>query len=142
MMNIKNFIRVNDIALYGPEFDEPIDLEYITGCKKIIFESRILSNMLVNSYIDGTENKVILNHYHNKFNQIVNNLCIVKSICYIQFGRKFNQNVDNLPESLTHLEFGHEFNQNVNNLPQSLTYLKFGSDFNQSVDNLPQSLTY
>jgi hypothetical protein len=53
---------------------------------------------------------------------------------------RFNQPVDNLPQSITHLIFGRLFNQTVNNLPQTMTHLTFGHNFNQTVDNLPKNI--
>ena len=51
----------------------------------------------------------------------------------VEFGEKFNQSVDNLPESITHLKFGKFFNQEVKNLPDSLINLEFGTYFNQPI---------
>lgn len=58
------------------------------------------------------------------------------------FDFEFNQNVDNLPPTLTHLIFGYCFDQSVDNLPPNLTHLTFERQFNQSVDNLPSTLTH
>ena len=75
-----------------------------------------------------------------KFNQPINNL--PNSITHLTFSNHFNQLVDNLPNSITHLTFGRHFNQSVDELPNSITHLIFGSAFNQSVDNLPKNLTH
>ena len=40
------------------------------------------------------------------------------------FGRRFNQQIYNLPSSLTYLTFGFWFNQKVENLPSSLKEIK------------------
>ena len=55
---------------------------------------------------------------------------------------KFNQDISNLPNSITHLIFFGKFNQDVSQLPNSLTYLRFGVYFNQDVSQLPKSLTH
>jgi hypothetical protein len=76
----------------------------------------------------------------SKFNQSVDNL--PNTLTHINFGRRFNQSVDNLPNNLTHLTFGAWFNQSVDSLPNNLTHLTFGVGFNQSVDYLPKNLTH
>ncbi len=66
----------------------------------------------------------------------------------INFGDKFNQPIDYLPDGITHLRFGMKFNQPIDNLPQTLKYLNISSDecayceFNQPIDNLPNSLEW
>ena len=74
------------------------------------------------------------------FNQDVSNL--PNSLTHLYFGIDFNQDVSNLPNRLIHLSFDYCFNQDVSQLPNSLTYLTFGKDFNQDVSQLPKSLTY
>ena len=54
----------------------------------------------------------------------------------------FNQDVSQLPNSLTHLIFGDDLNQNVSHLPNSLTHLTFSYNFNQDVSQLPKCLIY
>ena len=75
---------------------------------------------------------------YSKFNQPVDNL--PNSITHLTFGWNFKKTVNNLPHSITHLSFKDYFNQPVNNLPNSITHLTFGYYFNQLVDNLPSSL--
>ena len=60
----------------------------------------------------------------------------------IIFGKKFNQIVDNLPNSLTEIEFvsNSDFDQLVDNLPSSIQNLTVGYYFSQPLDNLPNSL--
>ena len=53
---------------------------------------------------------------------------------------KFNQPVDNLPNSIQTLTFGYCFNQTVDNLKNSIQNLALGFKFNQSVDNLPNPI--
>lgn len=45
----------------------------------------------------------------------------------LKLSRKFNQPVDNLPNSLTHLTLSDSFNQPVNLLPPNITHLNFGT---------------
>ncbi len=56
----------------------------------------------------------------------------------------FNQQVDNLPSTLTKLYFNSDssFNHPINFLPTGLTFLSLGSDFNQPIDYLPAKLKY
>jgi hypothetical protein len=78
-------------------------------------------------------------YFTSKFNQRVDNL--PNTLTQLTFSHRFNKSVDNLPNNLTHLTFGDDFNQLVDNLPTKLTNLTFGYYFNQSVDNLPTKLT-
>ena len=77
------------------------------------------------------------------FNQQIDNL--PQSLTSLTLGLGFNQPLskDNLPQSLTSLTFycNSYFNQPIDKLPQSLTSLDLGRNFNQPIDNLPQSLT-
>ena len=96
--------------------------DYITNNDTIIFASEFnkpLNLELINKY------KNIIFSNNDNTNDI-----FIKS--------KFNQEVNNLPNSLTHLTFGYNFNQEVNNLPNSLTHLTLGGSFNQKVNNLPK----
>ncbi len=52
------------------------------------------------------------------------------NVTHINFGESFNQSIDvsNLPKNLTNLNFlgyFNSFNQNVDNLPNSITHLTF-----------------
>jgi hypothetical protein len=82
----------------------------------------------------------ILSISGERFNQSINNL--PNSITHLTLGDYFNQPVENLPHSITHLTFGAYFNQPVNKLPSSITHLSFGEHFNQPLDNLPNTLTH
>jgi hypothetical protein len=79
-------------------------------------------------------------YLESKFNQSVDNL--PNSLTHIKFGYNFNKSVDNLPLMIVWLEFDKCFNQYVDILPNNLKYLVFGDDFNKPVDNLPNSLEY
>ena len=65
-----------------------------------------------------------------------------KNVREIAFVNGFNQEVDNLPSSLTHLLFGHNFNQKVDKLPLSLRVISFRNNFNQEIDKLPLGVTH
>ena len=80
--------------------------------------------------------------FNNEFNDSLSNVVFPVGIQKIEFGWHFNQDVSNLPNSLTHLTFGYDFNQDVSNLPNSLTHLYFSNNFNQDISKLPNSLTH
>ena len=61
------------------------------------------------------------------------------SLTHLKFGYKFNQPLPELPHGLTHLTLSYNFNQPLPDLPR-LTHLKFGYNFNLRLPNLP-SLT-
>ena len=99
-----------------------------------------LQNILLSKSIDIDLTCIKYITFGIKFNQLVNNL--PDSILGIKFGYSFNQPVNNLPQNLTSLEFGDCFNQPIYDLSNNLTYLKFGNSFNQPLFNLPNNLTY
>jgi hypothetical protein len=53
-----------------------------------------------------------------------------------------DQQVDNLPKSLTSLTFGEYFDQQVDNLPKTLTSLIFGYNFENPTNNLPSGFWF
>ena len=135
---MSDYITNNDMIIFTHEFNKPLDLELINKYKNLIFSNYILNNDLFDKY---KNNDIIFMQYiGSKFNQEVNNL--PNSLTHLTFGNDFNQEVNNLPNSLTHLTFDSHFNQEVNNLPNSLTHLTFGYDFNQEVNNLPNTLIH
>lgn len=69
-------------------------------------------------------------------------LSFVNKLTHLSFGKYFNQNIDNLPQSLTHLTFDTCFDQKIDNLPKSLIYLELGQFFDQNCDNLPENLIH
>ena len=80
------------------------------------------------------------NNICSKFNDSIENL--PNTITTIKLGYSFNGFVDFLPSSLQILTLGYSFNQPVDNLPQKLTHLTFGAWFNKPIDNLPNSITH
>lgn len=57
-------------------------------------------------------------------------------------GRRFNQPLNNLPNTLTHLVLGGEFNQALEYLPSSLIPSILPWLFWQSIDSLPSKITH
>ena len=113
-----DYITKDDIIIFSFKYNEPLNLNLLSHYKKVIFSNYELAEYLFDKY---------------EFND-------TKNLPY--FYCKFNQQVDNLPNTLTHLTFGTNFNQQVDNLPNTLTHLTFGGYFDQQVDNLPNSLTH
>jgi len=54
---------------------------------------------------------------------------------------KFNQLVDNLPNSITRLKLNYYFNQSIDNLLNSITHLILDFNFNKSINKLPNFTT-
>src|SRR3990167_2681233 len=82
------FITKDDTIIFAPEFNKSLDLELINKYKNLIFSNYALDNNLFDKYKKNT-------------------LLYIISL--------FNQEVNNLPNSLTHLTVGYKFNQEVNN---------------------------
>ena len=82
--------------------------------------------------------------FDDRFNEPLTNVVFPTGIQKVKFGRYFNQEIRNLPNSITHLSFEYwgYFNQNISQLPNSLTHLTFDYDFNQEVRNLPNGLIH
>lgn len=62
----------------------------------------------------------------------------------VKFGKNFNQNVDDLPNSLVRVEFGSNFNQKIDKLLDNLTHLNLSESFlfNYKVEHLPSCCSY
>ena len=152
---MSNYITKEDIIIFSPEWNSPLNIKLLSNYKKLIFSDYELNDNLFEKY----ENNYFSNSncIYSKFNQEVNKL--PKSITHLTFGYQFNQEVNNLPNSLTHLTFGKEFNQkidipftikylklNCNNsyiidyLPDNIDELELGYDFNLELNNLPTSI--
>jgi hypothetical protein len=79
---------------------------------------------------------------NGKFNQPLDNLPNSIKEIYFDAGSIFNQPVDVLPSNLKILSFGKYFNHNINNLPNGLQVLILSTNFDKSLNNLPDSLTH
>ena len=91
------FIVKDDTIIFSPEYTKSLNFNLISHYKKCIFSNYKLGEYLFDVY----ESKNF------------------KNLLY--FGCKFNQSVNNLPNTLTHLTFGKNFNQYVNNLSNTLS---------------------
>lgn len=91
---------------------------------------------------DFPNNKITHLTFGDRYDQPVNNLPETLTHLTFEITSSFNQPVDNLPKGLTHLTFGESFDESVDNLPETLTHLTFGEAFDQFVDNLPKGLTH
>jgi hypothetical protein len=61
---------------------------------------------------------------------------------HIVFGKRFNQKIDELPDSIEKIEFDHRslFNQKISKYPSHLKEIILSRMFNQPLENLPDSL--
>ena len=76
----------------------------------------------------------------SKKNELKN---LSKYVTHILFYDNYNETIENnISSTIISIEFGYKFNQNINNIifPPQLTYLKFGDKFNKEIKNLPNSL--
>lgn len=65
------------------------------------------------------------------------------NITYLDLGKKFNQPIQNLPESIEYLDLsGYWFDQSIDKLPQNIRHLLLGYRFDQKIDHLPTTLKY
>jgi hypothetical protein len=113
------------------------ELNKITNSKgpnKLNFDNNKYS---IDNLYEGLTHLKIEKTCNNIFNENVNNL--PSTLTHITFNDEFDKSVDNLPH-LLYLKFGDQFNKSVDDLPSSLKYLIFGKDFNQLVDCLPNNL--
>lgn len=91
--------------------------------------------LLINSNDIDFSNDLIIIYFMKKYKKVV-------------FGDKFNSPVNWLPEGITHLQFGKSFNQSLDNLPGTLKELIIASQeiawckFNKPLDNLPIGLEH
>ena len=134
-----DYIVKNDTIIFSPEYgDEPLNINLLSRYKKVIFSNYELNEDLFDKYeSNNLKNLIYIGSIFN--NQIAN---LPNTLTYLTFGKYFNQQVNNLPNTLTYLTFGFYFNHQVDNLPNTLTYLTFSTYFNKPVDNLPNTLTH
>lgn len=145
------FSNINKIV-FGPSFNDYVDLSKYLCLKKIIFGSKFNSNFILPNSVDeiifGYEFNCILEslpinlkiiHFGNDFDHPVD--VLPESVEIIKFGKNFNHKLNNLPKNLIELNFNYEskFNHPLNNLP-NLKKIYFGIEFNQPLNYLPNSL--
>ncbi len=113
----------------------------LSGPDKEFIPSILFGNRLTQNPIYYTNHMGYLT-FNNDFNQPITDkiISIIKTNKNIQFGYKFNQPVDSLPDTIERLFFDYLFNQPINNLPNGIKCLRLGSEFNHPLVNLPESL--
>jgi hypothetical protein len=64
------------------------------------------------------------------------------SLRYIKFGKRFNKEIDLLPDHIEIIEFDNssDFNIETNKYPNNLRYIKFGRGFKKSINSLPRGV--
>jgi len=81
-------------------------------------------------YTDSNENIIICKSSKIFF--------YLRSLLSIQICKIIDHDInDHDPYFIKNITFGYKFNQELNNLPQSLTHITFGNYFNQELKNLP-----
>ncbi len=133
-----NWITNTDTIIFNHTYNEKLDTNLISGFAKVIFSDYVLNEKSFNYY---TTNSVVgaMRYALSEFNQDVSNL--PSSITHLVFGHYFNQDISNLPSSITHLVFGHYFNQDISNLPHSLTHLTLGYCYDKQC-SIPSNIKY
>ena len=131
-----DYIARDDIIIFSPNYNKPLEPSLLSKFNKIIFTDYILKDDLFERY---ENNKLYdLCRICSIFNQDVSNL--PSELNRLIFGYRFDRDVFNLPSKLTHLTFGYHFNKDISNLPNSLEELELGCCFNLELDNLPNSI--
>jgi hypothetical protein len=82
--------------------------------------------------------KIVFDDY---FNQELN-FEYPPNLKHIVFGKRFNQKIDHLPDSVEKIKFAprSQFNHNIEKYPNQLKEIIFGRMFHQSIDHLPESV--
>ena len=80
--------------------------------------------------------------FGDNFNQPIIPLIYPKKLFTISFGNAFNQQIDDLPDSIENIKLGNEFNTEVFYFPRNLKYIEFGKKFNKisTINQLPPSI--
>jgi hypothetical protein len=129
---------VGRTVVFNWDFNQVLNdtiLNDIALCDKIIFNNyEDLDTCLI------TDNKydVMYNWKNSRFNQQLDNL--PQTIRDLTLGYYFNQPLNNLPSTIRNLTLGWSFNQRLDNLPSGIQNLTLDYCFNQPLDNLPSSI--
>lgn len=126
----------------GCEFDREINSysEEMLESHLLTFSCNLKSLNLTHLIFSGT------------FNKKIDSSNLPSTLTHLTLGQFFNQDISDLPDSLTNLTFANEcfhrndihsnsFNKPISSLPQ-LKFLSLGSKFNQPLDFLPNSITH
>jgi len=112
-----------------------------------IYNNNTIQNFIIGNNFKGNLEKYPNNIQKFTFNDTVNRplINLPDSITELSLCCSFNQYIcrSNLPKSLKILNiYSKKFNQLLNDLPNTITHLTLGYEFNQSLINLPESLIY
>jgi len=127
-----DYITNKDMIIFSPEWNNPLDIKLLSNYEKLIFSDYVLNNDL----FDKSKSWILV-FKKSKFNQEVNNL--PNSITHLTFNYQFNQEVNNLPNSITHLTFGRHFNKKID-IPFTIKYLKLYCNNSYIIDYLPDNI--
>ncbi len=86
--------------------------------------------------------KILTFDKKSKFNYNIGGVNLPQNIKKISFGKKFNKNIDKLPDSIEVIEFckNARFNLNIKKYPANLKEIYFGDFFNYSIHNMPPNV--
>ena len=82
--------------------------------------------------------------FYNDFNQPLTqdiiDILVANKIKKIQFGREFNQLIDNLPDNIISIYLCYKFDKPITKLPKKLTWISLPNYYELRIDNWPQNL--
>jgi hypothetical protein len=89
--------------------------------------------------------KLTISHFNKKigcYEHEETKLMIPEGIFYLSLGSQFNQELDDLPQSLTYLDLSKasDFNKSLDCLPLNLEILEISSRYNKTISNLPPGI--
>ena len=103
--------------------------------KKITIHNNLIFNISNNPITHIT-----FDDYYDKDISFISNITTLK---YLEFGKNFNQELNNLPSSLTHIIFGEKYNLPIENLPEHIEYIKIYNNeyYKRDYNNIANSIT-
>ena len=136
-----------DLLIFTFKFNKEIESEIINECivfkiKKIIFNNfNETEQMFIHSNNYDWKNKIYWRG--SRFNKSISEFSRI-NLEHLVLGAKFNQPLNNLPNSLKTLILGIEFNQPLDNLPNRIKILCCQNciGFSHNLDYLPESLEH
>ncbi len=129
------WISNDDTIIFDPEFNEKLDIELISGYKKLIFSNYELDEKIFQRYANDNFN--VITYRVGKFNQDVS--ALPPSLTHLTFGYFFNQQC-NIPPNIKYLKLNCNNIYIINSLPNSVTELELDYNFNLEMNNLPTSI--
>ena len=136
---IINTINGSSVLVFVDNYYDPVDfvktkkIRFFTGeelnfgkTSYVIWDCEFRRTFAPSNYLNYNPDQILLN--------------VPRTIKYIRFPNKYNNELVYLPSNITHIIFGDEFNKSVDYLPQQIEYLYFGQRFNKMLENIPSTL--